>query len=100
MKVCNCLRKLRSLLSLEILVIFCCCAADSASFALGERQTTLSEGKCCRALVACSMAIGFSPSTTNPSKFSPSNTETASDIVRTTRVSMPSISSRMARARS
>ena len=96
------LRKPRSLTPLTILVIFCCCAValQPVSFLFGARHAIFSDGKCWRALVAWSMATGFSPSTTKPSKFSASNTETASGMVRTTRVSMSSISSRMARARS
>src|SRR5205814_1012464 len=85
---------------LETRLMFCCSAivALSSGMRSATRQAILSDGKCCRALVACSKASAEEPSTIKASKFSPIRIETASERVRAIWFSTPSIISKMVRA--
>src|SRR5690349_357684 len=81
----------------------CCCwalfVASGESFSLGAHKI-FNEGKCCRATVAASIANSASPSMTKPSKLSPIRIATTSAIVRTTRVSVSSVKSKIESNRS
>src|SRR6476646_2421309 len=76
----------------------CCRRALRIESADGRSQGThksFNDGKCCRATVAVSTADSGSPSMMKPSKLSAINIATASERLRTTRISVQSVRSRI-----
>src|SRR5437588_7798210 len=76
----------------------CCCLAVRIECADGCSQGThksFNDGKCCRATVAVSTADSGSPSMMKPSKLSAINIATASETLRTMRVSVQFVRSKI-----
>src|SRR5437763_15556974 len=68
---------------------------ESADGRCQGTHRSLNDGKCCRTTVAVSTADSDSPSMTKPSKLSAINIETASETLRTMRVSVQFVRSKI-----